>query len=68
MKIWAARDLDGKLWLYFGKKPSKHVTTWYNNTDDDFCDCPEDLPSVKWKDEEPTEVYFDRGKLKIRRK
>ena len=69
MRIWAARDKDGKLMLYFNKKPLKNQDMWYNLTDGDFCETDEDLPSVKWEDEEPTEVYFDENeshKLKVK--
>ena len=68
MKIWAARDKDGALWLYFKKKPIKNQNMWYNLTDDDFCEADEDIPSVKWEDKEPTEVEYDKvtNKLKLK--
>lgn len=68
MKIYAARDKDGKLWLYFNEKPFKALTYWSNGTDDDFCEADEDIPSIKWEDEEPTEVECDKvtNKLKLK--
>ena len=72
MKIYAARDRDGKLWLYFNEKPFKALTYWSNGTDDGFCETSEDLPSVKWEDNEPTEVEYDdithELKIKLKRK
>ena len=68
MKIYAARDEDGRLFLYYGGKPSKLVTFWIPNGLD-YCETVEDLPTVKWEDAEPTEVYFDdydSHKLKIK--
>ena len=67
MKIYAARDMSGKLWIFFGKKPVKDTVVWMPMSD--FCETVEDLPSVKWEDEEPTEVYFDEKdshKLKVK--
>ena len=67
MKIYAARDANGKMWLYFRRKPIKNGKLWLAL--DRFCETPEDLPSVKWEDKEPTEVYFDEKdshKLKVK--
>ena len=68
MKIYAARDACGKLFLYYYKKPVKDSLVWLP-MHEDYCETVEDLPSVKWEDEEPTEVYFDENdshKLKVK--
>ena len=63
LKLWIARDEDGKLYVYF-IHPFKGKSEWrlpdFHNEDgigakridgDPF-------PSVKWEDEEPTEAYI----------
>ena len=59
---WVARDEDGSLWLYVEKKPIKKSTGhWTNNEGGEQLE-DYDFPSVKWSDEEPTEI-----EIKIKR-
>lgn len=69
MRIYAARDMSGRLFIYFYKKPVKDSILWLP-MHEDYCESSEDLPSVKWEDEEPTEVEFDyfTRKLKLKEK
>lgn len=58
VKVWIARDKDGKLFAY-SEKPNKNVTyRWVDMGLNSFeLDCTK-FPSVKWKDDEPTEAYI----------
>ena len=61
LKVWIARDKDGKLRLYFCR-PIKDVIAW-RYSDEDWGAIEIELerykfPSVKWEDEEPTEAYI----------
>ena len=63
LKVWLARDENGKLYLYFSH-PLKGKSVWR------LLDSEEDgvvgaieldytlFPSVEWKDDEPTEAYI----------
>lgn len=59
---WIARDEDGSLWLYREEKPIKHFTGYWSNSK--ACEQLEDydFPSVKFEDDEPTEI-----EIKIKR-
>lgn len=62
LKAWIARDEDGELWLHFSH-PLKDKTTWLPINTGVECAVGIQLdsnvfPSVKWEDEEPTEVYI----------
>lgn len=58
VKVWIARDKDGKLFVHFlipDKKEDRWVLDW------DFLSVEIDsslFPSVKWEDDEPTEDYI----------
>lgn len=58
VKVWIARDKDGKLFVHFlipDKKEDRWVLDW------DFLSVEIDsslFPSVKWEDDEPTEAYI----------
>ena len=60
MKALIARDKDGSLSIYFGKKPYKGEYAWsfYDHLSMNFADIPDKnlFPEVKWEDETPTEV------------
>ena len=62
LKVWIARDEDGKLYLYFSR-PLKGQTMWWipdlgiNGVGGIRLDSNL-FPSVKWEDEEPTEAYI----------
>ena len=66
MKAWLARDFDGVLYLYYGRKPKKNLKTgrWSNGSS--LCKgvpsyTGEDVYShtdVQWTDYEPTEVQL----------
>ena len=57
VKVWLARDKDGKLFVHFlipDKKEDRWVLDW------DFLSVEIDsslFPSVKWEDDKPTEFY-----------
>ena len=59
LKLWIARDEDGKLYAYF-RHPLKVKSMW-KPLDDHVgaieLECS-NFPSVKWEDEEPTEAYI----------
>ena len=63
LKVWVARDEDGKLYIYF-IHPIKRKKEWrlldFHNEDGVGAKrIDSDLfPSVKWEDEEPTEAYI----------
>ena len=57
LKVWIARDEDGKLCICFNHPPIKGVSSWWIpksaiRIDSDL------FPSVKWKDVEPTEAFI----------
>ena len=58
VKVWLARDKDGKLYAY-SERPNKMVTyRWVDRGFNSFeLDCTK-FPSVKWEDDEPTEAYI----------
>lgn len=60
MRALIARDKDGSLSIYFGKKPYKGKYAWsfYDHLSMNFADIPDKnlFPEIKWEDEEPTEV------------
>ena len=54
IELWAARDKDGKLFLY-RLKPLKDLTVWYSPVFS--LELGRTLfPEVQWSDEEPTKV------------
>lgn len=65
--MWVARDRNGQLWLYESKprKHSKNATFW--NSDDGAKsmimkdDNWNSFSTVKWEDEEPTELIIKKG-------
>lgn len=57
LKVWIARDEDGKLCICFNHPLIRGVESWWlpNSAiriDSDL------FPSVQWEDEEPTEAYI----------
>lgn len=56
VRIWIARDKDGKLYLY-SNKPFKEPQEWRSRPANGtiYLD-PGLFPSVKWEDSEPTRV------------
>ena len=57
LKVWVARDEDGKLCICFNHPLIKGVSSWWipNSAiriDSDL------FPSVQWEDDEPTEAYI----------
>ena len=57
LKVWIARDEDGKLCICFNHPLIKGVSSWWIpksaiRIDSDL------FPSVKWEDEGPTEAYI----------
>ena len=57
LKVWIARDEDGKLCICFNHPLIKGVSSWWIpksaiRIDSDL------FPSVEWEDEEPTEAYI----------
>lgn len=57
LKVWIARDEDGKLCICFNHPLIKGVSSWWIpksaiRIDSDL------FPSVQWEDEEPTEAYI----------
>ena len=61
VKVWIARDKDGKLYAY-SERPNKMVTyRWVDRGFNSFeLDCTK-FPTVKWEDDEPTEDYITRA-------
>ena len=51
-KCFAARDRDGKLYIYW-EKPVRYSNMW---VEDGFFLSIDLLPQVKWEDKEPTPV------------
>lgn len=57
LKVWIARDEDGKLCICFNHPLIKGVSSWWIpksaiRIDSDL------FPSVEWEDDEPAEVYI----------
>ena len=57
IELWAARDMDGKLFLYL-RKPEKKVGLWVMpDLGIDYIKLSSKLfPEVQWSDKEPTRV------------
>ena len=58
-EMWIARDEDGLLYLFYGRKPVKTVHSWYNWSKDYYEIKSSLLPEVQWSDEEPTKVKLE---------
>ena len=54
IEAWAARDMDGKLFLY-RDKPIKDKFVWYS-PGFSFVLASASFPEIKWSDDEPTKV------------
>ena len=54
MEAWAARDMDGKLFLY-RDKPIKDKFVWYS-PGFSLVLASASFPEIKWSDDEPTKV------------
>ena len=54
IESWAARDMDGKLFLY-RDKPIKDKFVWYS-PGFSFVLASASFPEIKWSDDEPTKV------------
>ena len=54
IESWAARDMDGKLFLY-RLKPLKDLTVWYS-PGFSLALGRTPFPEVQWSDDEPTKV------------
>ena len=54
IELWAARDMDGKLFLY-KLKPLKDLAVWYS-TGFSLALGRTPFPEIKWSDEEATRV------------
>ena len=54
IELWAARDMDGKLFLY-KLKPLKDLTVWYS-PGFSLVLASASFPEIKWSDDEPTKV------------
>ena len=54
IELWAARDMDGKLFLY-RDKPIKDKFVWYS-PGFSLVLASASFPEVKWSDDEPTKV------------
>ena len=54
IELWAARDKDGKLFLY-RLKPLKDLTVWYS-PGFSLVLASASFPEIKWSDDEPTKV------------
>ena len=58
VKVWIARDEDGKLFAYL-ERPKKNVIYWWVNMASNTFELDRTkFPSVKWDDDEPTEAYI----------
>ena len=60
IESWAARDMDGKLFLY-RDKPIKDKFVWYS-PGFSFVLASASFPEIKWSDKEPTRVSITRKK------
>ena len=56
IESWAARDMDGKLFLY-RDKPIKDKFVWYS-PGFSLVLASASFPEVQWSDEEPTRVLI----------
>ena len=54
IESWAARDMDGKIFLY-RDKPLKDLTVWYS-PGFSLVLASASFPEIKWSDDEPTKV------------
>ena len=54
IELWAARDMDGKLFLY-RDKPIKDKFVWYS-PGFSLVLASASFPEIKWSDKEPTRV------------
>ena len=54
IESWAARDMDGKLFLY-RDKPIKDKFVWYS-PGFSLVLASASFPEIKWSDDEPTKV------------
>ena len=54
IELWAARDMDGKLFIY-RVKPLKDYSVWYS-PGFSLALGRTPFPEVQWSDEEPTRV------------
>ena len=54
IELWAARDMDGKLFLY-RDKPIKDKFVWYS-PGFSLVLASASFPEVKWSDDEPTRI------------
>lgn len=62
MKLWIAKDEDGKIFLY-SDKPEKEYEYWYSSGE---CFLINELPegaNPRWEDEEPIEVELKIKKV-----
>ena len=57
IESWAARDMDGKLFLY-RDKPIKDKFVWYS-PGFSLVLASASFPEVQWSDEEPTKVKLE---------
>lgn len=56
VKVWLARDEDGRLWVY-PTIPFREGDIWFY--DEPITQLDSSLfPSVKWEDDKPTEAYI----------
>lgn len=72
VKTWIAKDEDGKLNMFFGVKPYKHICMtapgyWWKrytfaSVEIEESDLPEGI-NPSWEDEEPVEVTFKIEKI-----
>lgn len=53
---WAARDESNSLYAYFDDKPVKGDSMWANESNKFYKLPREILKSIKWTDEEPTQI------------
>ena len=54
IELWAARDMDGKLFLY-RDKPIKDKFVWYS-PGFSLVLASASFPEIKWSDDEPTSL------------
>lgn len=61
MKAFLARDLDGRLFLYYPNPPIKIKKVWEITamSDNIFMIGYDLFPEVKWEDKEPTEINIE---------
>ena len=60
VKVWLARDEDGRLWVY-PTIPFREGDIWFY--DEPITQLDSSLfPSVKWEDDKPTEAYITLAK------